>query len=91
MSSEITMNRKNKKPTKPRKPHQKKPIAKGVKSMRGKGEHYDETKKITSIAITPTARAELDALSEKLNISLSELIERFARGLIKSVDIAASS
>jgi len=48
--------------------------------MRGQPEVYDELKKIVSVSITPTAKAGLDQLSEQLNISRSELIERIGRG-----------
>jgi len=49
--------------------------------MRGQPEVYDELKKIVSVSITPTAQAGLDQLSEQLNISRSELIERIGRGV----------
>ena len=49
--------------------------------MRGQPEVYDELKKIVSVSITPSAQAGLDQLSEQLNISRSELIERIGRGL----------
>lgn len=66
----------------PRREHEKKPSRKGVKSMRGQPEVYDELKKIVSFSITPTARTGLERLSEQLNISRSELIERIGRGLL---------
>ncbi len=50
--------------------------------MRGQPEIYNELKKITSFSITPTARLGLKQLSEQLNISCSELIERIGRGLL---------
>ncbi len=49
--------------------------------MRGQPEIYNELKKITSFSITPTAQLGLKQLSEKLNISCSELIERIGRGV----------
>lgn len=49
--------------------------------MRGQPEIYNELKKITSFSITPTAQLGLKQLSEQLNISCSELIERIGRGL----------
>lgn len=64
----------------PRREHEKKPSRKGVKSMRGQPEVYDELKKIVSFSITPTAQVGLEQLSEQLNISRSELIERIGRG-----------
>ena len=63
--------------------HQKKPSCKGVKSLRGKPEIYDELKKIVSVSITPTALAGLDELSQKRAISRSELIEQIGRQLIQ--------
>jgi hypothetical protein len=50
--------------------------------MRGQPEVYDELKKIVSFSITPTAMTGLERLSEQLNISRSELIERIGRGLL---------
>jgi len=50
--------------------------------MRGQPEIYNELKKITSFSITPTAQLGLKQLSEQLNISRSELIERIGRGLL---------
>jgi hypothetical protein len=70
---------------KARKNNQKKPSLKGIKSVRGKPELYDELKKIVSIGITPTARAGLDELSQKRSISRSELIEQIGRGLIQLI------
>jgi hypothetical protein len=66
----------------PRREHEKKPSRKGLKSMRGQPEVYDELKKIVSFSITPTAMRGLDRLSEQLNISRSELVERIGRGLL---------
>jgi hypothetical protein len=71
----------------PRRDHEKKPSRKGVKSMRGQPEVYDELKKIVSVSITPTAQAGLDQLSEQLNISRSELIERIGRGVLTISDL----
>jgi hypothetical protein len=71
----------------PRRDYEKKPIRKGVKSMRGQPEVYDELKKIFSFSLTPTARAGLDQLSEQLNISRSELIERIGRGLLTIAEL----
>lgn len=55
--------------------------------MRGQPEIYDELKEIVSISVTPTARAGLDRLSEQLNISRSELIERVGRGLLTIAEL----
>lgn len=66
----------------PRREHEKKPSRKGVKSMRGQPEVYDELKKIVSMSLTPTALAGLDESSARLNISRSELVERIGRGLL---------
>ncbi|BBD63588.1 CopG domain protein DNA-binding domain protein (plasmid) [Nostoc sp. HK-01] len=85
------MTKKTKSPNKSRKEHQRKPIRKGIKSTRGQPEHYSEIKKCVSIGITPTALTGLDELSQQLDISRSEMIERIGRGLIKLVDGAASS
>ncbi|HEY9672042.1 MAG TPA: hypothetical protein V6D11_11390 [Waterburya sp.] len=70
-----------------RREHEKKPSRKGVKSMRGQPELYDELKKITSFSITPTAQSGLKQLSEQLNISCSELIERIGRGLFTITEL----
>ncbi len=66
----------------PRRDHEKKLSRKGLKSMRGQPEAYDELKKIVSFSITPTAQTGLAWLSEQLNISRSELLERIGRGLL---------
>jgi hypothetical protein len=65
-----------------RQPHQRKPILKGVKSRRGCPELYDELKKPTTVALTPTALAGLDEISKALGISRSELIERIGRKVL---------
>lgn len=71
----------------PRRDYEKKPSRKGVKSMRGQPEMYNELKKIFSFSLTPTARAGLEQLSEQLNISRSELIERIGRGLLTITEL----
>lgn len=73
---------KTKKKSRKRQIHEKKPIKKGIKSMRGQGEIYDETKKSTSFGLTLTAKAGLKKISSDLNISTSELIEQIGRGLL---------
>jgi hypothetical protein len=70
-----------------RQEYEKKPPRKGVKSMRGQPEMYNELKKIFSFSLTPTARAGLEQLSEQLNISRSELIERIGRGLLTIAEL----
>ena len=53
---------------------------KKVRSQRGVPETaYGEVKKVSSFSITPTARQRLERMSQDLNISVSELLERFAR------------
>jgi hypothetical protein len=70
-----------------RREHEKKPSRKGMKSMRGQPEIYNELKKITSFSITPSAKLGLKQLSEQLNISCSELIERIGRGLFTIAEL----
>ena len=55
--------------------------------MRGQPEMYNELKKIFSFSLTPTARVGLEQLSEQLNISRSELIERIGRGLLTIAEL----
>ncbi|MDX2216860.1 MAG: hypothetical protein SFY66_26575 [Oculatellaceae cyanobacterium bins.114] len=53
---------------------------KNVRSMRGVPENnYGEVKKVSSFSLTPTAVNLLKDTSRDLNISTSELLERFAR------------
>jgi hypothetical protein len=77
--------KKAKKKRRKRQEHEKKPIQKGRKSMRGQPEIYSECKESTSFCITPTARQGLKQLSSQLNISRSELIERIGRGVFTIV------
>jgi hypothetical protein len=79
--------RKIKRNGRPRRDHEKKPSRKGMKSMRGQPEVYDELKEIVSFSITPTARTGLALLSEQLSISKSELIERIGRGLLTIAEL----
>ena len=66
--------------TQHREEFQKKKV-KPQKSMRGLPEtEYGEIKKISSFSLTPTAVERLKSISRDLQISTSELIERFARG-----------
>ncbi len=55
---------------------------KGKKSRKGVGELYDETKVDTLLTLTPTARGNLDQVAKDLKISRSEVVERFARGVL---------
>lgn len=55
---------------------------KGIWSQPGVPELYEEPKKRFNLALTPTAKSALDKRAEELGISTSELIERFARGLV---------
>lgn len=51
-----------------------------MRSQRGIPEtNYGETKKIVSFSLTPTALSLLKEISLDLEISASELLERFAR------------
>jgi len=75
----------------PRQEHEKKPSRKGVKSMRGQPEIYDEIKKAVSFGITPTARLGLARISKQLNISRSELIEQIGRGILTIVELKNES
>ena len=53
---------------------------KSVRSQRGVPEtNYGEIKRTSSFSLTPTALNLLKQLSQDLNISTSELLERFAR------------
>lgn len=74
---------KSRKKRKARQDFQKKPIRKGLKSLRGQPECYDQVKKVVTISITPRAVEGLDTLSRERHISRSELIEQIGRGLIQ--------
>jgi hypothetical protein len=52
--------------------------------LKGVGELYDETKVDTLLTLTPTARDNLDKQARELQVSRSEVVERFARGLLNS-------
>jgi hypothetical protein len=69
--------------SKSREPREKKIICKGLKSLRGQPEAYDELKKIVSVSLTPTALLGLDNLSRTYMVSRSELIERIGRQIIQ--------
>jgi hypothetical protein len=83
----MAKSRKMTKKARPRREHEKKPTRKGVKSMRGQPEVYDEVKKSVSFSVTLTAQTGLTRLSEQLNISRSELIERIGRGLLTIAEL----
>ena len=70
-----------------REPREKKIIRKGLKSLRGQPEAYDELKKIVSVSLTPTAIKGLDDLARTHVISRSELLERIGRRIFKLTDI----
>ena len=55
---------------------------KGVKSLRGQPELYDEVKQVVSISLTPTGINQLDIRARAFKLSRSEFIERIARGTI---------
>lgn len=54
----------------------------GKKRIKGEPLFYDEVKKDTIFMLTNTARQQLEVRAKELGISRSELVERFARGLI---------
>lgn len=55
---------------------------KGHKSTAGVGDLYETPKTRLNISITETAKSALQARADELDISISELIERFSRGLV---------
>lgn len=55
---------------------------KGQKGYRGQPDMYDEVKGRYNMTLTPTAVKGLDALASSMNLSRSELVEQFGRGLI---------
>lgn len=65
---------------------ERKVARKGVKSMRGQPEAYNELKKIVTVSLTPTAVAGLDQYARDRSISRSELVERIGRQVIKLVN-----
>lgn len=48
----------------------------------GRPKTWDEKKTRTTMSLTPEAVERLDALAKSKGLSKSELIERFARGLV---------
>jgi len=69
-------------PPPPLKEHHRKVPRKGLKSLKGQGELYDEPKARWGLSLTPTAVKGLDELAEEFNISRSELVERIGRKII---------
>ncbi len=63
---------------------QQKISKKPVKSLRGVPEYYDEVKQRYCFSLTPTARKQLNKLAQEKKLSVSELIEQIARGIILS-------
>ena len=55
---------------------------KGHFSQEGVPELWEEPKKVASLALTQKALDALDQRAKSLGLSRSELVERFARGLI---------
>ena len=54
--------------------------------MKGEAALYDESKKTTAIALTPTAVLALDVRARELNLSRSELVEKLARQEVEMTD-----
>ncbi|BDI21038.1 hypothetical protein ANSO36C_68400 (plasmid) [Nostoc cf. commune SO-36] len=79
--------KKPRKKSKIRELREKKIICKGLKSLRGQPEFYDELKKIVSVSLTPTAIEGLNNLSRAYMISRSELIERIGRYVIQLIKV----
>ena len=69
-----------------REERERKVARKGVKSMRGQPEAYNELKRIVTVSLTPTAVAGLDQCARDRSISRSELVERIGRQIIKLVN-----
>jgi hypothetical protein len=55
---------------------------KGHKSQAGIGDLYESPKVKLNITVTEDAKTALDERAKQLGISKSELIERFARGIV---------
>jgi len=52
-------------------------------NRKGRPDYWEEVKRPCNLALTPTAIASLDAMASELEISRSELVEQFARGLVR--------
>ncbi|WP_199320199.1 hypothetical protein [Leptolyngbya sp. FACHB-261] len=72
-------------PFEPTRGHKK--YQRGLKSVRGRPELYDELKQKVTLSLTRTATQGLDELAAKYGISRSEFVERIGRVLI--VDLQA--
>lgn len=55
---------------------------KGHKSTAGVGDLYETPKTRLNLSVTETAKSALQARADELDISISELVERFSRGLV---------
>lgn len=76
---------------KKRQPHQVKKAKKGVKSMRGQPENYDQHRKRVCLSLTQTATRGLDEISQDFKLSRSELVEKIGRREYKLVPVAPSA
>jgi hypothetical protein len=57
---------------------------KGIKSRRGQGEAWDEPKsERLNLQLTATGKRLFKEIADSLGVSFAEVIERFARGLLK--------
>jgi hypothetical protein len=65
-----------------RRPTQRKGTHPGKKCLRGKGVLYTEAKVPLKLTLTPTAIRHLEEEALKRGISLSEVVEQWARGLL---------
>lgn len=65
-----------------RRPTQHKGTHPGKKCLRGKGVFYTEAKVPLKLTLTPTAIRYLEEEALKRGISLSEVVEQWARGLL---------
>jgi hypothetical protein len=54
----------------------------GIKCIRGEPLYYSELKKRISLTLTPTAIEQLSRLADATELSRSELLERYLRGLL---------
>ena len=67
---------------KPRRKNERKPVRKGVKSMKGQPEMYNELKECFCFCLTRTVKNALEHFSEQMNLSQSELLEQMVRALL---------
>lgn len=66
---------------------QVKPGHKGKKCLRGQPLLYDETKTSFKATLTPTAISWWDMLAQAEGCSISEAMERAARGILQTVEV----